>query len=140
MTDINFKLVIAIARNYNCIFSRIEKNVQEYGLNSSEFGVLEMLLHKGEQPVQKIADKILVTSGTITYIIDKLEKRDLVYRKKCDKDKRIYYVCLSEKGVLLISDVFHKHKEFLDDLFSGIDDAMKKEIVYDLFTLTKSLE
>ncbi|HEX3076559.1 MAG TPA: MarR family transcriptional regulator [Lachnospiraceae bacterium] len=140
MTDINLKLVIAIARNYNSIFSRIEKNVQEYGLNSSEFGVLEMLLHKGEQPVQKIADKILVTSGTITYIIDKLEKRELVYRKKCDKDKRIYYVCLSEKGELLISDVFQTHKKFLDDLFSGIDDTLKKEIVNDLYTLTKSLE
>lgn len=140
MSDVNLKLVIATARSYNAIFSRIEKNVQEYGLNSSEFGVLEMLLHKGNQPVQKIAEKILVTSGTITYVIDKLQKKELVYRKKCEKDKRIFYVGLTEKGEMLISDVFLKHKEFLDDLFSGLDNELKNEIVTNLFLLCDSVK
>jgi MarR family 2-MHQ and catechol resistance regulon transcriptional repressor len=113
MSDINLKLVIASARSYNAIFSRIEKQVQENGLNISEFGVLEMLLNKGEQPVQKIAEKILVTSGTITYVIDKLQKKELVYRRNCEKDKRIYYICLTPKGEALISEVFKKHKKKL---------------------------
>lgn len=139
MTDVNLKLVIVTARSYNAIFSKIEKKVKEYGLSISEFGVLEMLLHKGEQPVQKIAEKILVTSGTITYVIDKLQKKELVYRKKCEKDKRIFYVCLTEKGKTLISDIFIKHKNFLDDLFGGLDDTLKSEIVSNLFTLCDSL-
>lgn len=139
MSDLNLKLVIATARSYNAVFSKIEKNVQAHGLNLSEFGVLEMLLHKGEQPVQKIAEKILVTSGTITYVLDKLQKKELVYRKKCDKDKRIYYVCLTPKGEQFISDVFTEHKKFLNDLFSGLGDDIKKEIVSNLFALTDSL-
>ncbi len=85
MSDINLKLVIAMARTYNDMFFEIEKNVQEFGLNISEFGVLEMLYHKGDQPVQKVAEKILVTSGTITYVINKLEKKELVVRRKCEK-------------------------------------------------------
>lgn len=139
MNDINLKLVIASARSYNALFSKIEKQVQDEGLNLSEFGVLEMLLNKGEQPVQKIAEKILVTSGTITYVIDKLQKKELVYRKKCEKDKRIFYICLTPKGEMLISDVFQKHRKFLDDLFSGLDDNFKKELVANLFTLQDSL-
>ena len=139
MTDINLKLVIAIATNYNTVFSKIEKNIQEYGLNISEFGVLEMLWHKGEQPIQKIAEKILVTSGTITYIIDKLQKKDLVYRKQFEKDKRIFYVSLTENGETLISNIFPKHKEYLDNLFQGVDDNLKKGIVTDLLAFTKSL-
>ena len=98
MSDINLKLVIAMARTYNDMFFEIEKNVQEFGLNISEFGVLEMLYHKGDQPVQKVAEKILVTSGTITYVINKLEKKELVVRRKCEKDKRVFYVSLTEKG------------------------------------------
>lgn len=140
MTDVNLKLVIAIARNYNTLFSKVERNVQSYGLNTSEFGVLELLYHKGEQPVQKVAEKILVTSGTITYVIDKLEKKELVYRKKCLKDKRIFYVCLSEKGEKLIADIFPKHKEFLVELFSGMDEDSKKLIVDNLFQLLNSIE
>lgn len=140
MSDVNLKLVIATARSYNTMFSKIEKNVQSFGLNISEFGVLEMLYHKGEQPVQKIAEKILVTSGTITYVIDKLQQKELVFRKKCEKDKRVFYVCLTNKGEEMISGIFKEHKRFLEELFSGIDEELKKEIVSNLFTLTDSIK
>lgn len=140
MSDTNLKFVIALARSYNLVFTEVEKNVQEYGLNSSEFGVLEMLLHKGTQPVQKIAEKILVTSGTVTYVIDKLEKKDLVFRKKCEKDRRIIYVSLTEKGKIFITEVFQRHKEFLDNLFQGLNDDSKKQIIENLVELQKSMD
>lgn len=140
MSDINLKLVIAMARTYNDMFFEIEKNVQEFGLNISEFGVLEMLYHKGDQPVQKVAEKILVTSGTITYVINKLEKKELVVRRKCEKDKRIFYVSLTEKGREFISDIFQKHKEFLDNLFSELNEDTKRELVDNLIQLRKILK
>ena len=139
MTEINLKLVIALVRGYNTVITEIEKNIQGYGLNISEFGVLEMLHHKGAQPVQKIAEKILVTSGTITYVIDKLQKKDLVYRKKCKQDKRVCYICLTEKGEVLIEDIFLKHKNFLDKLFGNLSDEAKKEIVKNLVDLQESV-
>ncbi|MDB1933846.1 MULTISPECIES: MarR family winged helix-turn-helix transcriptional regulator [Clostridium] len=140
MSDINLKLVIAMARTYNDMFFEIEKNVQEFGLNISEFGVLEMLYHKGDQPVQKVAEKILVTSGTITYVINKLEKKELVVRRKCEKDKRIFYVSLTEKGREFISDIFPKHKEFLDNLFIELNEDTKRELVDNLIQLRKILK
>ena len=140
MSDINLKLVIAMARTYNDMFFEIEKNVQEFGLNISEFGVLEMLYHKGDQPVQKVAVKILVTSGTITYVINKLEKKELVVRRKCEKDKRVFYVSLTEKGREFISDIFPKHKEFLDNLFIELNEDTKRELVDNLIQLRKILK
>ena len=125
MSDINLKLVIAMARTYNDMFFEIEKNVQEFGLNISEFGVLEMLYHKGDQPVQKVAEKILVTSGT---------------RRKCEKDKRVFYVSLTEKGREFISDIFPKHKEFLDNLFIELNEDTKRELVDNLIQLRKILK
>ena len=140
MSDINLKLVIAMARTYNDMFFEIEKNVQEFGLNISEFGVLEMLYHKGDQPVQKVAEKILVTSGTITYVINKLEKKELVVRRKCEKDKRVFYVSLTEKGREFISDIFPRHKEFLDNLFIELNEDTKRELVDNLIQLRKILK
>lgn len=137
MKEKNLKLVIAIARIYNDVFSKIEKNIQSFNLNISEFGVLEMLYHNGEQPVQKLAEKILVTSGTITYVINKLESKDLVVREKCKDDKRIYYVKLTKKGEELISNIFPKHKEFIDELFDGVDESTKTELLVDLIKLRK---
>ena len=140
MDDIILKLVIATTRFYNLLLSKIEKELQGFDLNVSEFGVLEMLLHKGEQPVQKIAERILVTSGTISYVIDKLQKRDFVYRKNCNKDKRVFYICLTEAGEKYISDIFPKHQKFIDDLFSGLDDDFKIELTAKLFTMQDSLQ
>ena len=135
MSNINLKLVIAMARTYNDLFFQIEKNVQEFGLNISEFGVLEMLYHKGDQPVQKVAEKILVTSGTITYVINKLEKKELVVRRKCDKDKRVYYVSLTEKGNDFIANIFPKHRDFIDNLFKDLNEEDKKQLLESLIQL-----
>lgn len=135
MSNVNLKLVIAMARTYNDLFFQIEKNVQEFGLNISEFGVLEMLYHKGDQPVQKVAEKILVTSGTITYVINKLEKKELVVRRKCDKDKRVYYVSLTEKGNDFIANIFPKHRDFIDNLFKDLNEDDKKQLLESLIQL-----
>jgi len=140
MSDVNLKLIIATTRFYNILLTKIGKEIQEFNLNISEFGVLEMLLHKGEQPVQKIAESILVTSGTISYVIDKLQKKGLVYRKNCEKDKRVFYICLTQSGEKYISDIFPKHQKFIDDLFSNFDNNFKKELTANLFAIQDSLK
>lgn len=140
MDNVNLKLVVAVARTYNNLFFQIEKSLQEFDLNISEFGVLEMLYHKGDQPVQKVAEKILVTSGTITYVINKLEKKEFVVRRKCNKDKRVYYVSLTEKGKDYISHIFPKHKDFLDNLFKDLDEESKTKLLENLIQLRNVLK
>lgn len=140
MRDIDLKLVIALARAHSSVFREIEKSMHAEGLNPSEFGVLELLYHKGKQPVQQVAQKILVTSGTMTYVIDKLVKKGLVERKQCEKDKRIYYVELTQVGEAVIKELFPRHKQFLNALFEGIDEGVKTELIQQLFLLKDSIE
>ena len=139
MDHINLKLVIAIARTYNQLFTKIEESLKPEGMTTTEFGVLEHLYHKGKQPVQNIAEKILVTSGTITYIIDKLEKRGLVERIRCVEDKRVFYVALTPEGELLISGVFKRHEDMLERLFSDLTLEQKENIHLDLVNFQKAI-
>ncbi|MCR3956729.1 MAG: MarR family transcriptional regulator [Gudongella sp.] len=136
----NLKLVIALARTHNALFGRVEKRLRKHDLSISEFGVLEFLFHKGRQPVQTIAEKILVTSGTITYVVDKLVKKDLVVREKCSEDKRRFYVDLTESGRKLISEIFPYHEKHLEELFKDMDHESKKELIDSLFRLKDSIE
>lgn len=128
----DLKLVIAIARTYNKVFSQIEGNLKSLGVNPSEFGVLEFLLHKGPQPVQKIAEKILVTSGTITYNLNKLEKRGYIEKKKYCSDGRVYYVHLTPLGQAYIEEIFPKHKSFLNTLFKEVPSEHQKKLLEEL--------
>ncbi len=106
----------------------------------SEFGVLEFLYHKGPQPVQQIAAKILVTSGTITYVIDKLQKKGYVLRKRCDEDKRIYYVFITDTGTQLMDDIFPKHEKYTEELFLRLDDEVKQSLIDNLVLLQQSID
>ncbi len=139
MSKQNLKLVIALSRTYNSMISAVDKSLKPYGLTVSEFGVLEYLYHKGEQPVQKIAEKILVTSGTITYVIDKLQKKSFVGRKQCERDKRVYYVRLTEEGKGFIAEVFQEHEMFLDRLFKGVNTDEKRVLIKNMIHLQTSI-
>ncbi len=138
--NVDLKLVIALARAHSALFGKIEKSMKAYDLTISEFGVLELLYHKGTQPVQQIAEKILVTSGTITYIVNKLQEKELVSRKKCEKDKRIFYVELTRTGETLISKVFPEHEMYLGSLLEQIDPEIKNRLVTDLFSMKACVE
>lgn len=129
MSRLDLKVLIAMARTHNHVFQKIEKQISSYGLNSSEFGVLEALYHKGDLPVQLIAEKILVTSGTITYVINKLLKKGLVERKQCSNDRRIYYISLTEAGHGLIKEIFPDHANYIEDLFSHLNVSDKKDLI-----------
>ncbi|RKJ59666.1 MarR family transcriptional regulator, partial [Butyricicoccus sp. 1XD8-22] len=68
------------------VLLRASQSVQEaskrdhskHGLNPTEFAVLELLYHKGDQPIQVIGKKILIASSSITYVVDKLEEKGFV--------------------------------------------------------------
>ena len=76
----SLKLYIVLSRAHKAINEVTNQFFQENGLNPTEFAVLELLYHKGRQPLQQIGNKILLASGSITYVIDKLEKRGYLQR------------------------------------------------------------
>jgi len=140
MSQEDLKIVIALARTYNQLFGQIEQHLRRFKLTTSEFGVLEFLYHKGEQPTQVIAEKILVTSGTVTYIIDKLSRKALVARRGCEEDKRVTYVSLTEAGWQLIDSVFKEHENFLDDLLGSFETTKKEELITLLIELQQYMK
>lgn len=80
------------------------------GLGFSDFAVLEVLIHKGPQPVNAIGRKILLTSGSITVAVDRLESKKLVRRTADPLDGRSRIVQLTESGRDLIEDAFQRHE------------------------------
>lgn len=114
------KLYITLSRAYKAILAHDERDVRRHGLNLTEFAVLELLYHKGPQPLQRIGERILITTGTITYVIDKLEQKGLLFRNPCEKDRRKFYAVLSEAGKALISKIFPEHAQNLAFALGGL--------------------
>ena len=103
----------------NSYFTKVlNENISEFGLNLTDFSVLDLLFQKGEQTTQKIGEKMLITSGSITYIVNKLEKMELICRNKSETDKRITYIKLTKKGRETIFELLLLQIEKINEIFS----------------------
>ena len=121
----SLKLFIVLSRAYKAINEHVNKTIQTKGLNPTEFAVLELLYHKGDQPMQQIGGKILLASGSITYVVDKLEQKGLLRRIACPSDRRVTYAQITEQGKTFIEEIFPEHANQIDKLMSILSDSEK---------------
>jgi len=112
------KAYIGLLRTSHRLEQLAKQDVTCYDLNITEFSVLELLLHKGPQTIQKIKEKILIASSSTTYVIDQLHKKGYVTRTPSEKDRRITYVELTEAG--LIEEIFPTHAKRIAEAFEQL--------------------
>ena len=110
------RLWIALARCYTTFSKAVAGKVQEYGLTTPQFGVLEALYHVGPLSLGELADKLLVTGGNVTYVMDRLEEQKLVYRERSPSDRRVVQARLTPEGRALIQDVFPGHAKYVEHI------------------------
>ncbi|KMY45169.1 transcriptional regulator [Bacillus sp. FJAT-27916] len=121
----SLKLFVVMSKAYRAINDYTNKYIQKEGVNPTEFAVLELLYHKGEQPLQHIGDKILLASGSITYVVDKLEKKGLLKRVACPNDRRVTYAQITEEGTEFLEGIFPAHQERIEEIMSVLSDEEK---------------
>ncbi len=115
------KLWIVLTRAFLTVSAKVDAHVAEKGLTTTEFAILEVLLHKGPLLLGDIQRKILVTSGGITYLVDRLVEKDLVKREECPSDRRARYAVLTPAGDALIRGLFPEHAAMIAKAMSGLD-------------------
>ena len=108
---------------------RAERSSKRVGVGPSDFAVLEVLLHKGPQPVNIIGEKVLLTSGSITAAVDRLESRKLVRRTADLTDGRGRIVQLTKAGRRLIERAFQKHAMDMEETMAVLRSGERAELV-----------
>jgi MarR family 2-MHQ and catechol resistance regulon transcriptional repressor len=109
-------------------------DIVETGLGLSDFGVLEVLLHKGPLPVNTIGPIVDLTPGSISIAVDRLFAKGLVTRVESTEDRRVRIIALTQRGRDLIVPAFRKHSAQMKKVFSelspeelcGLEMALKK--------------
>ncbi len=104
---------IKLMRATGSVTYRAHTHLVDVKLTPSQFGVLEALFHLGPLVQRDLANKLLVTGGNITMVVDNLEKRGLVLRKRDSDDRRFINVHLTEMGNELIGRLFPVHADII---------------------------
>lgn len=106
-----------------------QAHLQSLGLGLSGFGILEVLLHKGPLPVNVIGEKVLLTSGSITTAVQRLEEKGWVVRAKSEADRRVVCVALTDSGRELIEALYAKHLRRLEQVASVLTDQEQEILI-----------
>ncbi len=105
------------------------QSITRFEVGLSDFAVLEVLLHKGPLTVTQIGEKVLLTSGSMTTAVDRLEARGLVLRGNDAKDRRARIISLTPVGRQLIERAFAEHREAMEQAVAGFSEEDRAVLI-----------
>lgn len=122
------KLFRTWLRATKSLYDNVTKDVKSHGLTIENFMVLELLYNKGPQYIQVISEKLEIPSGSITYVVNKLEKKDLAKREVNEGNKRYCRVFITQDGKDLFNEIFPKHVEMIVKNLEVLNESQKDEL------------
>lgn len=125
--DAALKLWVVLSRARIAIARHAEADIARSGVTPGEFGILEALYHVGPLLLGEVQQKILASSGGVTYLVDRLEERGLVERRDCPSDRRARYAALTPEGEKLVARIFPEHARQIARAVSGLTGAERAQ-------------
>ena len=111
---------INLMRAGDSVAAALQGDFDQDELTTSQFGVLEALFHLGPLFQGELAQKLLRCTGSITSVVDGLEKKGMVERRREAHDKRYVRVSLTPKGKKAIERVFPRHARSVVEVFGSL--------------------
>ncbi|GGB58827.1 MarR family transcriptional regulator [Lentibacillus populi] len=127
--NLSLKTFVVLMKSAKSVEDRIKQDIKRYGVSTTEFTILEALYHKGNLTVQQICDAVLINSGSITYVIDKLQKKGLLKRSPSKSDRRVVHVQITDQGKQLMNRIFPKHQAVIEEVFKDVSPEEKQTVI-----------
>ena len=127
--DLALKLWVVLSRAFQAVQNHAVADQERHELSEGEFAVLEVLFHKGPMLLVEVQRRVLVSSGGITYLVDRLVRKGLVERRPCSHDRRASYAALTASGEGLIASIFPAHADAITHAAAGLTDAEKRQAI-----------
>jgi len=102
--------------------------LSDFNITVPQFTALQILINNGEMTISELSQNMDLACSTITDLIDRMEKTNLVRRKKDDQDKRVVRVEVLQEGHDILARVLEKRIEFLDDKLRGVTEEDKQTL------------
>jgi MarR family transcriptional regulator, 2-MHQ and catechol-resistance regulon repressor len=119
----------ALAKTYQTFCAHDEQHIRQFDLTVPQFDVIATLGNTEGMLMHELAQRTLVTKGTLTGIIDRLEQKGLVRREVPPNNRRCFRIVLTPQGNEVFQRVFPAHIGHLKTRFDQLNEAELTEIV-----------
>lgn len=124
------EVVISLLRTNELFQHRFKQLLRSYELTHPQYNILRILRGEGrELPSLEIADRMISVVPAITNLLDKLEKRGLVRRERCESDRRVWHVHLTQDGSDLLARLDEPNLTLHGKLVGHLDAAERTQLL-----------
>ncbi len=123
-------LMRALVRAYQGFTNYDAAGYRESGLTPSQADVIFTLGNTDGLTCKEIGDLTLITKGTLTGVIDRLEKKQLVERYACPSDRRCIRVTLNNRGRDLFEQEFPRQIKYLKQRFDRLNATDQRQATH----------
>jgi DNA-binding MarR family transcriptional regulator len=124
------EVTLSIVRTSDQLQIRFSRLLREHGLTSSQYNVLRILRGEGKPlPILEIASRTITVVPGITGLIDRLEQAGFVNRLRCEKDRRVIYVALTDHGMTTLCALDEPLAALHRKLLGHLSQAELKELI-----------
>lgn len=127
-----------LARTYQAFTHYSAAHVRELGLTPSQFDVISTLGNTQGMPLCRLAEKTLITKGTLTGVLDRLESKGLLKRVVPPENRRSFIAMLTPEGEKLFETAFPAHRAYLEKHLEKLSPEELDEIRLSLEKLRKA--
>lgn len=127
---------IHIAFEANC-----NKNLQKYNLTQAQMDILIYLQHHKDSIITQkdLEIGLRLKNPTVTGILNRLEEKELINRKKHPSDKRAKIITMTEKSKIIMKEAYINMKEMYSSIVEGFSESEKKELFRLLYKVLDNL-
>ena len=121
---------VSIMRTSDQLQIRFARLFRKHGLTPSQYNILRILRGEGKPlPILEIASRTITVVPGITGLIDRLEQAGFVNRLRCEKDRRVIYVALTDQGMTTLTILDEPLDDLHHKLLGHLSQAELKELV-----------
>lgn len=130
-----------IVREISVIVKRKGRDIlNEFPITPPQFTALVWLQEEGDMTIGELSQKMYLACSTMTDLVDRMEKNDVVERVRDTRDRRVVRIHLLDKGVALIQDVMKARQAYLSEVMSHFSEDEIKEILKHLSLLHQEMK
>ena len=120
---------LAILRTADVLSQRASTILKRFDITGAQYNVLR-ILHGSPSglPCSGISDRLIASDPDVTRLLDRMEARNWIQRKRCDNDRRVVIACITSTGLELLAQVAPSIASYHQHQFCGWGEEQLKQL------------
>jgi DNA-binding MarR family transcriptional regulator len=122
---------LSLLRTTDALQSSVEARLKEFGLTGTQYNALRILRGAGAEglPCSEVGERMITRDPDITRLLDRLQKRGLVERARCKRDRRVVYGKITAAGLKLLQELDEPLEKHGREMLRHVGQTKLKQLI-----------